>query len=281
MQSFWIYLSSLATSPLFSGASFVLAVLGVILAIYFYRKGRRYKELSYAIQSDTLVEDLSDRFPKLKISFAGEDISALTVSRIAVWNSGTVSIRGADIPKNDPLSIDLSKDSKVLSTGIISRTKNANAFAITHDTHENELFLVFDYADPGDGIVASLIHSGSRRDVGLKGSVIGVHRLNRRTAIFNLRGQSRRHRFLPGGLYFSLFSGGFGAAFIALAVWAHTLPAKILIAVFGGIYVLFGLLFPLFEREKLPKGLQSLDKEEQDIAPNKANSVDAKSRAAD
>jgi len=89
MESFWTWLSSVVTSPLFSVASFVLAVVGVILTIHFYRKGRRQKALSYVRQSDTLVEDLSDRFPKLSISFGGENISAFTVSRIAIWNSGT------------------------------------------------------------------------------------------------------------------------------------------------------------------------------------------------
>ena len=239
MESFWTWFSSVATSPLFSVASFGLAVVGVILTIHFYRKGRRQKALSYARQSDTLVEDLSDKFPKLSISFGGKDISALTVSRIAVWNSGTESIRGTDISQGDPLRITLPEGTKLLSSEITSKTKEANAFSLQHDVEGNVITLFFEYADPEDGIVVNLIHTGSKQNPEIRGSVIGVSRLIHRTASFNpIRSKFRRRRYLGGDLGFSLFMGGCGAAFIALAVWSHTLPAKILIAIFGGIYVL-------------------------------------------
>ncbi|MDY6857636.1 MAG: hypothetical protein SWO11_23635 [Thermodesulfobacteriota bacterium] len=282
MKLFWTWLSSVATSPLFSVASFVLAVVGVILTIHFYRKGRRQRAISYARQSDTLVEDLSDRFPKLLISFGGENISALTVSRIAVWNSGTESIRGNDISQSDPLRIILPEGTKLLSSEITSKTKEANSFSLHHDVEGNVITLSFEYVDPDDGIVINLIHSGSKRDPEVRGSVVGVSRLTHRTASFSLSSRSRRHRRFGFHLYMTISMGGFGAAIIALAIWSDTLIAKILIALLGGVYVLAGLLMPLGERDSLPKGLQILDESQNDgVSPNKANSADAKSHAAD
>ena len=116
MQAFWSHITLFAQSPVFSVASFVLAVVGVILTIHFYRKGRRYKALSYTVRSDRLIEKLSDRFSKLKIIFGDEEIEALTVTRVALWNSGSESIRGEDIAKSDPLRIELAEATKLLNT---------------------------------------------------------------------------------------------------------------------------------------------------------------------
>ncbi|MDA3898410.1 MAG: hypothetical protein PF482_19915 [Desulfobacteraceae bacterium] len=260
MKSYITFISTIPLSHVFSIISFIVAVIGVCLTIYYYRKGRRLKEVSYSIQSNTLMRDLTDEFPKLAISFDDNDITALTITQVAIWNSGTESIREADISKSDPLRIPLPEGSKLLDYNFKKTVNNANQFSIRHCEQKHSIIISFEYVDQNDGVIINFIHSGSTQDTEIFGSIIGVPKLIYRDVFFtpdDIEPYSLTNRPFRNSVVVVIS----GILLLFLAAWSP-LTAKILILLYSGIQIFGGLyIISIIRKEKgLPKGLRFFNK---------------------
>lgn len=138
--------------------------IGVLAALYFYRKSRRVKLLAYAVTTANIIQDYSGRIPDLKIEYKGKNPHTISVSKIVVWNDGTETIERNDIADALPLRINMSAG-EILDASIVSVTEGgkANRFTVTKDSP----LLVspsFDYLDKNEGAIIQLVHTGRPAD---------------------------------------------------------------------------------------------------------------------
>ena len=77
-------LQDLVTNPLFQFANFALAVIGVILAYYFYRKTRNKKGLRYAFNNRALVRGPATLGDAIALSYNGTPIGMHRMRRVAI-----------------------------------------------------------------------------------------------------------------------------------------------------------------------------------------------------
>src|SRR2546423_15011896 len=96
-------LQKFVQNPMFQLLSLGLGLIGIILAVLFYIKSRRYKALMYEISSTTLIENLSAKLTGLEVNFKGIPQERITVSRLVFWNDGSDTIRLTDLTNMAPI----------------------------------------------------------------------------------------------------------------------------------------------------------------------------------
>jgi len=220
----------LSLNPWLSILSFLLALLGVILAVVFFIKSRRMKEPRFAIRSFNLVRDFTSRLEALEMLYAGQRIQNLTVSKIAFWNNGAETINGQDIASADPLVAKLKEGLTILDASVLFVKNEANQFSIDVSDDSSELFLKFDYVDKGEGVVIQVLHTGrSSADIQLAGTIKGggkpieqfFPRLRPLMRLMPSSFSPARRRRLVGILFF-----GMSAMLLALPFLSFLVPGK-------------------------------------------------------
>src|SRR5437588_6215512 len=96
-------------------AELAIAIVGVLLAIYFYQKGRPTVQLSQTMQQTQLLGISRGILPdEISISYNGRTISNLAKINLMLWNSGNVPIRHQDIIPDSPITINMPDKSHLL-----------------------------------------------------------------------------------------------------------------------------------------------------------------------
>lgn len=165
----------MGTNPWLSIVSFIIAVLGVALAIIFYVKGKKVKSPCYTLRSNNLVRDVVSRIEPLEMRYSGQQIKNLTITKIAFWNAGRDTINNQDVASADPLTVHVKEGYKILDTKILYEKNPTNQFSITTSEDRSYIALQFEYVDKGEGAVIQLIHTGiSHEDIELLGTIKGA-----------------------------------------------------------------------------------------------------------
>ncbi len=168
--------------PLFNLISLLLAIMGIVLAYYFYYKSIKYRAPVYAVRSINIIEDNISRINDLEIKYAGSNVKNLSIARVAFWNFGKETISSEDIASLDPIKIVGSGSTNFLNVEIIYEKNGANNFMISplvdpkdSNKHlQNELKINFDYFDQNEGVVLQVFHTGKTGDeIRIEGTIKG------------------------------------------------------------------------------------------------------------
>ena len=167
------FVGEIAQSGWFSLASFFVGTIGIVLAVVFYRRTKRTKTLSFAHRSISIFRDSTPLMSKLQVMYQGKATTNLTLTHLAFWNSGNETIRHIDLVDNDPLHIQIA-EGEVLDAELLCETHKANAILVGSPT-DASVNLSFKFLDAQNGGAVRVVHTGaSRRDVDLKGTLMGA-----------------------------------------------------------------------------------------------------------
>lgn len=160
----------------------VCTILSFVFGIYTWFAGKRKKEFSYVSNSHKIIEKGKSRIPKLELKYEGRDIDNLTITNYVIWNSGNEVINFSDIVTEKELKIYSCNTANtiILDARIIEETEETNKFAIMQ--HKGEFIKIgFDYADPQDGMVVQVIHTGSAADLDIGCKIKGGKQIKKLT----------------------------------------------------------------------------------------------------
>lgn len=175
-------LEFLTENPWLSALSFLLALVGIILAVIFFIRSRRTKASQYAIWSTNLIRDFTSRLESLEMTYAGERISDLTATKLAFWNNGKDTINGRDIAAANPLMVKAKDEYKILDSSVLYAKNAANQFSIKCSDDGSYVLIQFDYLDQGEGGILQLLHTGkSSDDIEVCGTIKGAGEPDRRS----------------------------------------------------------------------------------------------------
>ena len=137
----------------------VIGVIATVAVAYVFKSRPR---LAAKANTSELVGPNSALPTEIAFLFRGVPVPKVTLSKVAIWNSGNTTLKGDQIVASDPLRIVVSEGGSILETTIPARTRKANdvVCGLRADT-TNELECRFDFLDPGDGVVIQLIHTGT------------------------------------------------------------------------------------------------------------------------
>lgn len=147
-----------------------LTAISFLLAIVFYLKSRKDKILKYDIRSFNVIKNSINDYKLLTVEYDGHKIENLSITKIAVWNSGKESIRNTDIPKSSPISF-IVDEGIVLNSNIIAQNNHANMFSCEISDDKHSVNINFEFIDYDNAAIIELLHTGTT--ISVSGCVIG------------------------------------------------------------------------------------------------------------
>jgi len=147
-----------------------LTAISFLLAIVFYIKGRKDKILKYDVRSFNIIKNSINDYELLTIEYDGHKINNLSITKVAVWNSGKESIRSIDIPKSSPICFSVDRGI-VLNSNIIVQNNQANMFSCIISDDKQSVKLEFEFIDYDNAAIIELLHTGTT--ILVTGCVIG------------------------------------------------------------------------------------------------------------
>lgn len=141
-------------------AGFVGVLLAWPLQHLYFRAGRRSNELAWTIWSNNLVRDFTSKLSKIELRYAGRDVQTLTVSTVAIWNSGTETVYGSEIVNADPLSFESVSGVRILDVWMTKTNNEESDIELYPDDEGRLTFLNFDYLASGHGALFQVVHTG-------------------------------------------------------------------------------------------------------------------------
>ncbi len=100
------YLNEFTRDTILSLFGLIFGVIGIILAIIFFFKSKKNKKPYYLVKSYNIIsENIGNKIKDIDIYFKGQKVEDLTISKIAIWNSGNETINRDDIPETTRFAI--------------------------------------------------------------------------------------------------------------------------------------------------------------------------------
>lgn len=158
-------------SPWLNLIFLLLAIFGVLTSIVLFFKSKKEKIPCKSIQSFPLIQDSLSKIDAVEILFKGQRIENLTLTKIAFWNYGSDTIHKTDVASADKLRLEMDSGGKFLNAEIFYKSREANNASIKLDRKKNLIEIDFDYFHTSEGIIIYAYHSGSAKDVHLKGTI--------------------------------------------------------------------------------------------------------------
>jgi len=249
-------LSDLLNSPWIGFAGLLVGIVCVILAVFFYIRGKRERLPRFDTRTNNIVSDLRARFDALQMLYANQQIDNLSVTRVILWNAGRQAIRASDIAPTDPVAIRVSKPYQILDARVLGETAATNRFRVFVSNDRTEVTCQFDYVDHGQGAVLQVIHTAKvDNDVRLDGTVIEAGRFNRRHIdVEAFRGRKGRAIFGVISLFNAMF-----IIYVVVQMFRTVTEPSLLSAGLGLILVaLFSWgAYRFLVQRFVPKGLES------------------------
>ncbi len=107
-------------------SGFLIGILGIVLSIIFYLKGSKKKNPAFEISGINIIsENINNKVNDIKIIYKDTEIKSLTVTKVAIWNSGNDTIWEKDIPNSNKFRIDASQINTIYESEIISKDKDS------------------------------------------------------------------------------------------------------------------------------------------------------------
>jgi hypothetical protein len=154
-------------------------VIGLILAVYFYRKSLKAIGADYYIATNHLIGPLRSRYSELRIIYQQNEITSFSSSKAFLWNRGSEAIRSTDIAPSAPLVIDTEGSEVVLDHKVLY-CSSTHSKVSTRSQGYRRILIDFDYLDPKEGIILEVLHTGGPASISLSGSVIGGGEIRRK-----------------------------------------------------------------------------------------------------
>lgn len=126
-----------------------LGVIGSIASLVgllplLFARGESSVEPRYTVGWHDLIAATSDKAPKLRISWEGEEYPNLYTARIAIWNQGRQFIDKAHISGTDPIRVVYPDGIKVLSAQVVFSSRSSLKLNARMVTFEGEDVVVFE-----------------------------------------------------------------------------------------------------------------------------------------
>ncbi|WDO14531.1 hypothetical protein MH928_07495 [Flavobacterium sp. WW92] len=245
--------------------AFIIGLAGFILAFVFYFKAKNIKKVNYFIHSFNLINEDISSLEGLEVIYKGKKFKNLTISKIAIWNSGNITIDKSDIVELDKLKISSVENVEIFDVEILSQVESTNNFII--DKNENFIEIVFDYIDPNQGCSIKIYHTGEgSSDILIDGKIKGAGQikvLDDISFIMNLAvHKSTNNSLLSISMMFIIFKIGWILYLVMTIVSLfYVFYKENYWLLFATAFCILGI-FVLFPRNKLPEILKTIYSDE-------------------
>ena len=157
------------------------SVIGVLLAVYFYVQGTRFRELVYYVNPAQAIVVKTGEASRLRVLMGDRELkSDVTTAQIAIWNRGTESLKPGDLLA--PLVIRTTPSVPILEATIRKKSRDVIGISLDEKHLEEGMVGVFwNILEEGDGGVVQIVYAGSPDTIAISvsGVIEGQHEIRR------------------------------------------------------------------------------------------------------
>ena len=240
----------------FLNQGWVSSVIGLIIAVFLYKKSRRAAQPSFEKSSIRLFSKKENNLPdEVTVLFKKRKVDRLTKTILILWNNGAEVLDGERVVDKDPIKISFNKGDSVLSYKKLRETNAVNEFSVSKDKdNSHQLLIEFSYLNPRDGISLELLHDSEDLYPKVQGSIMGLDG-------FEDLGELEADDVMPFTLLKRIFQkiGYLMVMIIGLGYVVGGLsssPQEWFLTCVGLLYIIALILFLWKKRKKYPKSLK-------------------------
>lgn len=142
----------------------ILALTGFLVAFRSERRNARERRPTYTYSSRTIIEAPAAAPSEIQVLFRGEPQPRVTVTKLAFWNAGELTLDTSHVVADRPLEILVHSDARVLDSRIELATDSSNRVLLGPPRAEADFTAIpitFDYLDKHEGARIVLVHTGT------------------------------------------------------------------------------------------------------------------------
>lgn len=171
-------IASLATNGYVVILTTLTSIISLILALVFYLRSKREKKPRLLIKSINLFNKDAQKINGLSTTYYDRPVLNMTITRVALWNSGHDPILRSDISPTDPITIYINPKYRILESQILCTKKAQNGIKLGLIENGLKTRINFEYLDYGGGAVIQVVHTGnSSSDIIVEGTIRGFGKL--------------------------------------------------------------------------------------------------------
>lgn len=174
MEKFLVVLDG---NPWLNIVFLILAIISILISFILYFRSKKEKIPLYNIKHFNLVRGRLKELKSVKISYRGEDVEDLTLTRLAFWNKGRDTIEHRDIAPADPLRITVPEDCRILEVNIDYIHNPVNNIEVKLSDDKTSALLQFDYLHTLEGCVLTIYHTAVGSTVNMMGTIKGAGKI--------------------------------------------------------------------------------------------------------
>lgn len=150
-------------------------VVSIVVAIVAYKKSQNVQKPLWQVTTNNLIQNHIARLSGLTITYQGQPVEQLSISKVMFWNEGTKRIEANDIPQAVPLQIVGVDGVEILGAELLASNEKANQFSYEWKKGDPSILLKFDYLSHREGAVFQVVHTGtSSEDIKVEGKLKDV-----------------------------------------------------------------------------------------------------------
>ncbi|MBC8996307.1 hypothetical protein IAI51_07160 [Pseudomonas sp. N40(2020)] len=151
------------------------ALVGYLLSLIATKQTEKKKDLVLEVLGRHIVAESTDTCPFLITDLAGMKLDNVYYFVVRVWNRGREAVRGDEISRTAPLSIEVSEDANVIGEPQIMKPHPEMEFSIT-SLHQNKFSISFDCLNHDEWVEVGFYMTGNpRATISGAGRVFGQH----------------------------------------------------------------------------------------------------------
>ena len=151
-----------------------IALVALIFVCYFFYWSQKFKRFSIFKKTNILAYLTEYEPDALRLYYDDKEIRDVSVTRIALWNSGTETIHSSEKPDDGMLSISIKDGSKIsILDCSVEYVMNPgdyykqDVFVSPKKIEDDRFILLFDQIKRNNGLILQVIHTGSARNLQL------------------------------------------------------------------------------------------------------------------
>lgn len=169
------FLDSLNNNPWLNLVFLILAMLGIVLSLYLFIRGRKNKVPTYLIKTFNLIKNRVTDISEVEIKYSGNKIENLSLTKCAIWNRGDDVIDVSDVASKSPIRLEIDEDYEFLHANITFMKNEINNFSLNISDDRKTIYVRFDYFQKNEGLTFEVYHTATKGNkIKLKGILKGA-----------------------------------------------------------------------------------------------------------
>lgn len=152
----------------------LVGAIGIAVAIYtIFRRTKGH--LLYQQTSIRLLDaGRNSLLNSVSVLYGDKRVPRVSLTHVAIWNSGRSAVRATDISQHGPITIELNGDGEILEATVAASSMPDNDPTLVISDDGRSFLLSFSFLNPGQGVIARAIHTADSGNVLISGTLIDL-----------------------------------------------------------------------------------------------------------